>query len=173
MRRAILAVTVGGVLLAASACDSASDTTATSASTAPAPVVSTAPSIAVPDYTANNKVVCGKVNKILKEDLNDFATDLGKMVANKEAKLTPEADKAQKDAAAVLKSVGTNLRTATASAQSPELKTAGATSAAKFLKSAGDDKFFDAIKTQKDINKVLDEQTTEWFTPVAGFCAAP
>ena len=73
----------------------------------------------------------------------------------------------------MLKSVGRNLRTATASAQSPELKTAGATSAAKFLKSAGDDRFFDAIKTQKDINKVLDEQTTEWFTPVAGFCAAP
>jgi hypothetical protein len=172
MRRAILAVTVGSVLLTVAACDSGDpDTTTTAASSAPVVVPSIVTSSA-PDYSADTKVVCGKVQKIFTTDLKDFAIDLGKMIANKEAKQTAEADKEQKAAAGQLKKVGAKVKSTTAAAQDPELRTAGAASAAKFVKTAGDDKFFDKISSTSDLNKIIESQLNEWFTPVAGYCAA-
>ena len=171
MRRAILAVTIGGVLLTGTACDSDAETTAAAASS-PAITPSAEPTSPPPDYTANTKLVCGKVEKILNEDLKGFATAIGKMIAYKEAKQTTEADAAQKSASKELKDVGAQVKKETSAAEDPALKTAGATSAAKFAKTAGDDKFFDKIKTTKDLDAIIEGQLTEWFTPVAGYCAS-
>jgi hypothetical protein len=173
MRRAILAVTIGGVLLTGAACDNDAADTAGATTAAPSATAapSQLPSSPPPDYTANTKLVCGKVEKIFNDGLQGFATDLGKMIAHKEAKQTAEADAAQRSASTALKNVGTQVKNATATADDPALRTAGAASAAKFAKSAGDDKFFDKIKTTKDLNSIIEGQLAEWFTPVAGYCS--
>jgi len=171
MRRALLAVTIGGVLLTGAACDSGDDTGSTGAAPAPATTPSSEPASPAPDYTANTRLVCGNVQKIFTNDLRAFATDLGKMIANKEAKETAAAATAQKAAAQQLKNVGAKLKKTTGSAEDPQLRTAGATSAAKFVKSANDKAFFNKIKTSKDLDKIIEAQLNEWFTPVAGYCA--
>jgi hypothetical protein len=167
MRRAFLAVALGGVLAAATACSSDAEPAAAPAATTPSVEV-TSPA---PDYTANTKLVCGKVEKIFDTELEGFGTQIGKMIAYKEAKQSDEAEKAEKAAGKELKDIGAKVRKETAAAQDPELKTAGATSAAKFAKSATDTKFFDGIKTTKDLDKTIEAKMTEWLTPVAGYCA--
>jgi hypothetical protein len=168
MRRALLAVALGGVLLSAAACDSDTETPA-AAPAASAP--STAPASAAPNYLANTKLVCGEVEKIFDADLQSFGAQMGKMIAYKEAKQTADAEKAEKAAAANLKAISAKIRKETASAENPELKTAGDASADKFASSATDAKFFDGIKTTKDLDKTIESKMTEWLSPVAGYCA--
>lgn len=169
MRRALLAVALGGALLTATACSGGD---ADSAASEPAwETPPAAPASPAPDYTANTKQVCDKIGKIFDEDLERFGTQLGKMIAYKEAKDTAEAEKAEKAAGKQLRDIGTKVRTETAAAQDPELKTAGATSAAKFTRSAGDGKLFDTIKTTKDLDRTIQSKMTDWLNPVAGYCA--
>ena len=168
MRRAFLAVALGGVLLASAACSSDAETPA-AAPAAATPLA--AATTAAPDYSANTKLVCGKVEKIFNDDLEGFGTQVGKMIAYKEAKQTADAEKAEKAAGKELKEIGAKVKKETAAAQDPELKTAGASSAAKFTKSATDAKFFDSIKTTKDLDRTIEAKMTEWLTPVAGYCA--
>ena len=174
MRRAILAAALGGVLLTGSACDT---DRATGAAAAPATAASTtAPSVpestsAAPDYSADTKAICGRLETVFNHDLAAFHAQMGKMIANKEAKLAPEAAKAQKAAGAELKKVGATIKETTSAALDPELRAAGAASAAKFAKSATDKAFFSRIKTQKDYNRLIEDQLQEWFTPAAGYCA--
>jgi hypothetical protein len=168
MRRAILALALGGVLLTGTACHSDAKNTD---STAAAPSPSAAPSIAAPDYSDNTRLVCGKLQKIFNDDLEAFGTQVGKMIAYKEAKQAPEAAKAQQAAGLQLKAVGAKVKQETAAAQDPELQTAGATSAAKFVKSAGDAKLFARIRSTKDLDRTIESQMNEWLTPVAGYCA--
>ncbi|MDT5033840.1 MAG: hypothetical protein QOC94_4011 [Actinoplanes sp.] len=172
MRRAMLAVTVGGVLLTGVACHSGDQATTTPAPSAVASLPAAEPSSAAPDYSADTKLVCGKVQKVFTQDLKAFAVDLGKMIANKEVKQTAAAAAARKAAGDELKRVGATVKRETAAAQDPELRAAGAASAAKFVKTAGDDTFFNKIKSTSDLNKIIESQLTEWFTPVAGYCAA-
>jgi hypothetical protein len=168
MRRAILAVTLGGVLLTGAACGSDAKTPRTAA---PAPTPSAAPTTPAPDYSANTTLVCGKLQKVFNDDLKVFGAQVGKMIAYKEAKQAPEAAAAQKAAATQLKAVGTKVRTETAAAEDPELQSAGAASAAKFVKSSADTKLFDRIKTTTDLNRTIQTQMAEWLNPVAGYCA--
>jgi hypothetical protein len=168
MRRAILALALGGILLTGAACDSdAKD--AASAGAAATPTAE--PSSAGPDYSANTKLVCDNLQKVFDNDLEGFGTQVGKMIAHKEAKQAPEAALAQQAASAQLKTVGAKVKQETAAAQDPELQTAGATSAEKFVKSAGDAKFFARIKTTKDLDRTIESQLKEWLNPVAGYCA--
>jgi hypothetical protein len=168
MRRALLAVALGGLLLTAAACDSGAESTeAAPAATVP----SAAPTSPAPDYTANTKLVCGNVSAIFSDDMTGFHTEMGKMIARKEAKETAEAEQAEKAARAQLKSVGAKIKKATAAAQDPDLQTAGAASAAKLAKSAADAKFFDSIKTEKDLDGRIEAKLVDWMNPVTGFCA--
>jgi len=169
MRRAILAVALGGVLLTGAACGSDAKT----AKPAAAPAASTSPggpAGSTPDYSADTKLVCGRLEKIFNDDLEGFGTQVGKMIAYKEAKKVAEAATAQKAAGVQLKTVGAKVKKETADAQDPQLQSAGATSAAKFAKSAADTAFFDRIKTTKDLDRTIEAQMSEWLTPVAGYC---
>jgi Zn-dependent oligopeptidase len=173
MRRALLAVTFGGLLLTGTAACSGGDDTG-SVAEAPAIVVPSSAAASTtppPDYSANTKQVCAKVEKVFDAELEDFGTEIGKMIAYKEAKQTDNAEAAEKAAGKQLKGVGTQIRTLTAAAKDPQVKAAGATSAAKFTKSASDSKFYDRIKSTKDLNKILESKMTEWLTPIAGYCA--
>ena len=170
MRRAILAVTLGGVLVTATACGT--DRSTGASAVPPAPASPTPESASTPpDYSADTKAVCGRLETIFNGDLTAFHTQMGKMIANKEAKLAPEAATAQKAAGAELKKVGAKIKAETAAAQDPQLREAGAVSAAKFTKSATDKAFFSKIKTQKDYDRLIEDQLQQWFTPAAGYCA--
>ena len=142
MRRALLAAALGGLLLTAAACDSGAESTDAAAPAATVP--SAAPTSPAPDYTADTKLVCGKVSTIFSDEMTGFHTEMGKMIARKEANEAAEAEKAEKAARAQLKSVGAKIRKETAAAQDPDLQTAGAASAAKLV---------------------------DWMNPVTGFCA--
>jgi hypothetical protein len=172
MRRAIMAATLGGVLLITAACESDAKTTAGAASTAPslAPP-SLAPTSAPPDYSANTRGVCDRIDKVFDADVAAFGTEIGKLITYKEEKLAAQAKAAQAAAAKRLTTVGDNIRKETAKAQDPYLRTAGEASSAKFAKAAGDDAFYTKIKSNADFDRVIESQLSEWFSPVAGFCS--
>lgn len=170
MRRALLAAALGGVLLSGAAC-SGGDNDATTASDTQAATPTTTTASPEPDYSADTKKVCESVQTVFDEELEDFGTQVGKMIAYKEAKQDDNAEKAEKAAAKELESIGDQVRDLTAEAQNPEIQEAGATSADKFAASAKDTAFFDKIKTTGDLDKVLEDRMTEWLNPIAGLCA--
>jgi hypothetical protein len=173
MRRALLAVIAGGTLLAGTACDSDA-TTGTGAAAAPTAAPSTAAptASAAPDYSADTKRVCTRLQTIYQGELRDFGAAMGKMITYKEAKQTAEAGKAANAAAAELKAVAAKIRKETAIARNPEFKAAGAKSAAKLEQSAKDRKYIAKVTTLKDLNGTIERQLTDWLTPVAGYCGS-
>ena len=170
MRRALLAVIAGGTLLAGSACDS--DANSSGAAPAPSVPASTAASSAPPDYSANTKLVCAKLQTLYQGDLRDFGAAMGKLITYREAKDAAQAKKAEAAAATELKAVAAKIRKETAAAQNPEFKAAGSTSAAKVDASAVDRRYIKRVKTLKDLNATVEKQFTEWLSPVAGYCTA-
>ena len=169
MRRALLAVALGGIVLTGAGCGSDAHPTVNAAPSAGASVAE--PTSAAPDFSANTELVCGNLEKIFNDDLAGFGTQLGKMIAYREAGQTTEADKAKNAAQDELKGVADKVRKETAAAQDPELRAAGQQSADKFRKSANDATFINQIKSTKDLDRNMQGQMTEWLTPVAGFCA--
>jgi hypothetical protein len=167
MRRAFLAVTAGLFMLAGSACDSDADAKPEAAATAP---TATATTSAAPDYSANTKLVCTKLQTLYTAELRNFGTAMGKMVTYKETKQTAEAEKAETTAAGQLKAAATKIRKETATAEDPDFIAAGKVSASKLESSATDRRYFDKVKTLADLNKSVEAQFTEWLTPVAGYC---
>jgi hypothetical protein len=174
MRRAILAVIAGGVLVTSAACgdDAKNEDTAAPAVTTPAATTAPAPAASSvgPDFTADTVKVCERLDKVFTTEFGDFGEALGKMIAHKEAKETASADKAEKQAATELKAVGTQIRKETASAQDPELKTLATTSAQRIEASAKDLGYIEDIKSTKDLDSSLKDKITEWISPVAGYC---
>jgi hypothetical protein len=179
MRRVLLAVLAGGLLLTGAACgDDAQPTAGAPASpTTPSDPPSSSPE---PDYSDDTAQICGKLQTLYKGELRDFGAAMGKVVSYRETKQTPgpSADPqqiagekaAEKAAATELAAAGTKIRKLTATAQDPELRTAGATSAAKLEHSAKDRRYITGTKTLKALNATIESQFTEWLTPVAGFC---
>jgi hypothetical protein len=166
MRRALLVVLAGGLLLPVAACDNAKKSTT-------APTASVAPSATLPplpDYTVDTQMVCTQLQSVYSGELRQFGTAMGKLVSLKEAEQTADVEKAESDAAAKLKAAGAKIRQDTATAKDPDFKAAGETSAAKFDQSATDRKYFDRVKTLKDLNSTLQPQMAQWLTPVSSFC---
>jgi len=170
MRRVLLAGALAGALLtSAAACGSDKPETPAAAPASPTPTAE--PTVQATTTSPNTRQVCGKVTALYDDGFDGFNAAMGRMIANKEAKLAPEAKKAQGVAAGELKKVGTRLKREIAAAEDPELKAAGEASAAKLTKSATDKKFFDSIKTTADLNKQIEGKMLDWMTPVRGFCA--
>lgn len=171
MRRALLAVSLGAMMLTGTACDSAAPRT----EAAPAPIVETpseAPTSPPPDYTADTRKVCGGVQQAVGTKLPaSFGTQIGKMIAYKEAKDPADADKYEQAAVKLLKSAADDIQRRTAAAQDPDLRTAGAASAAKLTRSATDSAFFDEIKSTKDLDRIIEARMGEWLGPITGYCA--
>jgi hypothetical protein len=168
MRRPILAVSLGAVLLTGAACDSAAEPVASAPSVAaPSPT----PTVTTPDYSADTRKVCDDVQKIFDNDIEPFAAALSRMVVRKEAKLAKEAAASEQLARKQLRTVASKLVKATAGADDPEIVTAGKASAAKFTASAGDDKLYDKLRSTKDLNRFIDGKLGDWLTPISGYCA--
>ncbi|HEY0530787.1 MAG TPA: hypothetical protein VGD29_04235 [Actinoplanes sp.] len=166
MRRALLVVLAGGLLLPVAACDNAKKSSA-------APAVSVAPPVSLPplpDYTVNTQMVCTRLQAVYTGELREFGTAMGKLVSLKEAKQTADAAKAETQVAGKLKAAGAKIRQDTETAEDPGFRAAGETSAAKFEQSATDRKYVDRVKTLKDLNSTLRPQMAQWLTPVSSFC---
>ncbi|MBM2617265.1 hypothetical protein JIG36_17055 [Actinoplanes sp. LDG1-06] len=170
MRRALLAVIAGSLLLTGAACDSDADSNEAAAPATTAP--STAPSSAAPDYTANTKQVCTKLQTLYTVELRDFGSAMGKLITYREAKQTAEITKAEAAATTELKQVAAKIRNDTAAAQNPEFKAAGMTSAAKVDASAANKGYVKTVTTMTKLNSTIENQFKEWLSPVAGYCAA-
>ena len=175
MRRALLAVLAGGTLVIGTACDPSAKST-----TEAAPAVSDVPSQApdesmppLPDYSADTKQVCDRIQVIYTGELRAFGAAMGKMVTYKEAKQAAEAQQAEDAGAAQLKAAGAKIRQETAAAADPDFKAAGVVSAGKLERSAQDRSYFDRVKTLQDLDSTLKGQMVEWLTPVAGYCEPP
>jgi hypothetical protein len=172
MRTALIAVSLGGLLLTGAACSSG-DTGSEPVAQAPvaeAPATATT-TVPAPNYYANTRKVCTALDKIFDADVAQFGTAMGKMIAYKEAKQADEAEQARKAASKELKEVGAKVRKETSAAEDPDLKQAGAISATKFSKSAADKALFDKVKTTKDLDRTLTAKMPDWMDPVAGLCA--
>jgi len=174
MRRALLAILASGTLLTAAACDSgAKDSTdAAAASSATPSRVPDETLPPLPDYSADTKQVCDRLQTVYSGELRDFGAAMGKMVGYKEAKQTADAQKAQDAAAVELKAAGAKIRQETSTAQDPDLQAAGVASADKLDKSAQDDAYFAKVKSLKDLDNSLQTQMNAWLTPVTGVCEA-
>jgi hypothetical protein len=169
MRRALLAAVAGSVLLTGAACDSDADSTeAAPATTQP----STAPSSAAPDYTANTRAVCAKLQTLYTVELRDFGAAMGKLITYREAKASAEIGKAEAAATTELKQVAAKIRKDTAAAQNPEFKAAGMTSAAMVEASAASKGYVKTVTTLPKLNSTIEGQFKEWLSPVAGYCAS-
>jgi len=163
MRRAMLAALAGSLLLPVAACDNAKKSTA-------APAVSVAPPASLPpDYSLDTQLICGQLQAVYTGELRQFGTAMGKLVSLKEAEQT-DAVKAETEAATKLKAAAVKIRQYTVTAKDPSFRAAGETSAAKFEQSATDRKYFDRVKTLKDLNSTLQPQMAQWLTPVSSFC---
>jgi hypothetical protein len=167
MRRALLAVFAGSLLLPVAACDNNAKSKAEPVSTVTVPDDSLPP---LPDYSVNTKQICGQLQTVYSGELRDFGSAMGQMVTFKEAKQAPDAAKAENQAAGKLKAAGAKIRQDTAGAEDPDFQAAGETSAAKFERSATDRKYFDRVKTMNDLNGTLEPQMAQWLTPVSAFC---
>jgi hypothetical protein len=172
MRTALIAVSLGGLLLTGAACSSGDNDAKTiaeaPAAETPAAATTTVPA---PNYYANTRKVCTALTKVFDADVEEFGSAMGKMIAYKEAKQADEAEQARKAASQELKDVAAKVRKETAAAEDPDLQQAGAASATKFSKSAADKALFDKIKTTKDLDRTLATKMPEWMSPVAGLCA--
>jgi hypothetical protein len=167
MRRALLVVLAGSMLLPVAACNSDAKKTDAAPAASVQPTQSLAP---LPDYTVDTQMVCTQLQAVYSGELRQFGTAMGKLVSLKEAKQTADAEKAETDAATKLKAAGFKIREDTATAQDPAFKAAGEASATKFEQSATDRKYFDRVKTLKDLNSTLQPQMAQWLTPVSSFC---
>ncbi|RZU50563.1 hypothetical protein EV385_2338 [Krasilnikovia cinnamomea] len=168
MRRVILAVTLGGVLLSGAACSNDTKTTADAA--APAATPATATTTAAPDYTADSKKVCDGLEKELQKGAEAFGVELGKMIGYKETKQTQNAAKAKKAAATELKNWAADVKKATSAAKDPKLQAAGAEAADNLVKAAEGDAFFAKFKTEKDVDKHFETELNAWFAPLSTIC---
>ncbi|WP_306203910.1 hypothetical protein [Actinoplanes sp. RD1] len=171
MRRALVAATLGGLLLLGAGCSGGDEPDTASEAPLDTPTTAVTTTSPPPDYSANTKSVCTKLDKIFDTEIKSLGSELGKMIAYKEADQDDNVETARKAAAKQLKDIGAQVRKESAAAQDPDIKQAAAQSASKFTESAGDEAFFNKIKTMKDLNTVLNNQMADWLNPVVGLCA--
>jgi argininosuccinate lyase len=181
MRRPVMAVTLGGVLLIGAGCSSNSQPSTTPASTtaatSAAPSASVAPSASAADYTADTKKVCGEVEKVLTQDMNAFVDELGKIILYQQTGNPALADKAATAAQQKLKTMAADIEDKTAAAQDPDFRTAGQQAASNIRAAASNDKLLASLKDpklttaqeRKAVDK-LQKQMGPMVAPLGAFC---
>jgi len=158
MRRAVLMLMVGGALSALAACGTASgQTPGSGAAAAPG-------GAALPSALVETKQSCEALGQAYTKNVGPFAESLSKMVAG-------PAAATQKDAQQKLGALATAVRTATENSGDAQIKSDGKTTADNLAAKAKDAKFFAAIKTTDDVNKILGPTLKEWLSPVTHHCS--
>ena len=177
MRRALLAVTLSGILLTGSACSKTPNLatggkTPTSAPTAAAPASApaAAPGTDSSETKADTKRICDEFDKVIEPAMNGFGQKLGVLLVQRGAKNDAEAKKAQGEAKNELVKFADQITEKTAAAKDPALKAAGEESAANIKKSAGSDEFYNNIKDVSSLEKDVQNDFMTWFLPLASLC---
>ncbi|MCO8271743.1 hypothetical protein M1L60_14190 [Actinoplanes sp. TRM 88003] len=154
LRRTLRTAAVLGLVSAAAACGTAmSPGGAPVASGAPAPVA-TAP--------AALRTTCEAVGQAYQKNMAPFAEALTKYVADRKTIATAQQS---------LASFATAVQEATAASEDADLKSAGKKAATQMHAKSTDAKFFEAIKTPKDVEKTLGTTLTGWLSPVSSRCS--
>jgi hypothetical protein len=156
MRRAVLALVVGGALSALAACGTAAGQTPGGSPQTGSVTLSTA--------LAETKQSCEALGDAYTKNVGPFAEALSKMVAG------PAKD-TQQAAQQKLGALATAVRTATATSTDTQIKTDGKQTADRLQAKAKDTAFFQSIKTTDDVNKVLGPSLKEWLSPVTHHCS--
>jgi hypothetical protein len=163
MRRTVLVLTVGGVLLTAGACGTARHAGTTAA---PAPVVAqSAVAAGQPAAQTETKAFCEGLGDVYNKNMGPFAEALTKMVAAGGAKAS-QAQAAQK-----LSAFATAVRGAAATSQDPQLRADGKQAADQLQAKSADSALFAKVKTTADVNTILGPTLKEWLAPVAHHCS--
>jgi hypothetical protein len=160
MRRAVLVLAVGAVLLAPAACGTAKSPSAGGPTAAGAPIATAAP---------ETKALCEALGQVYGKDLGPFAAALSKMVADRK---TPATAKASQDQAQQkLGALATAIRGAGQSSTDAQLKADAKRTAEQLQAKSADEKFFSAIKTSADVDTTLGPTMKQWLSPAAQHCS--
>lgn len=152
MRRTILTLLVGGVLLSAAACGTATDTpTATPAVQAPA--------ASAPAAVAST---CEALGQAYSKNIAALAESLTTLVADR---------KTAAQAQASLASFATAVADATKASQDAQFRADGKQAADQMRTRSADTKFFAAIKTKEDVAQTMGPTLTGWLSPVTRHCS--
>lgn len=150
MRRVITTLLIGGGMLAAAACGTAQNSTATAPS---APVVTAPPAVAE---------TCEALAAAYGKNMAPYAQALHALVADRKA--APKAQQA-------LATFATAVQDATKASGDEELRIEGKEAADRMRAKSEDAKFFATIKTAKDVDKAIGPTLTEWLSPVHRRCS--
>ncbi|GAA0582420.1 hypothetical protein GCM10010172_79430 [Paractinoplanes ferrugineus] len=157
MRRAVIALMVGGAFTVLTACGTANGASPGSNQAAPG-------ATALPSGLAETKQSCEALGQAYTNNVGPFAEALSKMVAG------PTKD-TQAAAQSKLGSLATAVRAATATSTDAQIKSDGKSTADSLTAKSKDAKFFAGIKTTEDVNKVLGPSLKEWLSPVTHHCS--
>jgi hypothetical protein len=161
MRRVVLALAVGGALLAPAACGTAKSPSASDPKDAGPALAATA--------SPETKQLCEALGQVYSKNLGPVAAALSKMVADRK---TPAAAKAsQEQAQEKLGALATAIRGATEANTDPALRADGKKTAEQLQAKSVDDKFFSAIQTSKDVDTTLGPTLKGWLEPTTNHCS--
>lgn len=161
MRRAILALTVGGVLLTA-----ACGTEPIPAASGPA---ATGKAVAAQPALVESKALCEALGRVYSENMGPFAQTLSKMIADRHA---PGGEKASSEPAQqTLSAFAKAIRGATQSSADAKVRADGKKTADRLQATSTDEKFFAKVQSDKDVNTVLGPTLKQWLAPVSQHCS--
>lgn len=162
MRRAILALTVGGVLLTA-ACGTEKSPAASGPAVTGGSVAAAQPAL------AESKALCEALGQVYSENMGPFAETLSKMIADRNS---PGGGKnSSEQAQQSLSAFATAIRRATQSSANPQVRADGKQTADRLQATSTDDKFFTKVQSAKDVNTVLGPTLKQWLAPVTHHCS--
>ncbi len=163
MRRAVPALALAGVLLAAAACGTdRSPQPATSG-----PVAAPAPAGSAPG-DAPVRALCETLGKAYSDHLGPFAEALSATVADSGASRGAQA---QQQARQQLKAMGDAVLEATRANPDAQIRADGEQAAEQLRKTSTDDGFFRKIKDADDVNTVMGTTVKTWMEPVSRHCS--
>jgi hypothetical protein len=162
MRRAILSLVVGGVLLVAAACDS---TPTTTPGGPPGPGQAAAQA-----SMADTRAMCENIGKVYGTNVGALASALGKLIGSP-GPTGDGAKTAKAQAQQALGSFADAIRTATQESHDPQVRSDGQQAADQLRSKASDAKLFDGIKTSNDLNTLIGPTLKDWLAPVMKHCS--
>jgi hypothetical protein len=152
MRRTIRTLLVGGVLLSAAACGTATGTTAAT-TTASAPAATVPPAVAT---------TCEALGQAYGNNIPALAKALSTLVAD--PKTVAHAQES-------LATFADAVADATKASGDAQLRADGKQVADQMRAKSGDTKLFAAIKTTKDVDQTMGPTLTQWLSPIARHCS--
>jgi len=152
MRRTIRNLLVGGVLLSAAACGTATGTTPTATG-------ASAPAVGVPPAVAST---CEALGQAYGNNIPAFAQALSALAAD---------PKTVADAQESLAAFATAVADATKASDDAQLRADGKQAADQMRAKSADKKFFAAIKTTKDVDQTIGPTLTQWLSPITRHCS--